>query len=87
MAADYANAMQRNLNPEVGSYTASTFYIIKGAEDYNSGKVDKDSVGVKALDDKTLEITLNQPVPYFIQMINSPTLTPFTSPRLRALRM
>lgn len=76
VAADYVNCMLRTLDPEVGSHDAGTFYVIKGAEEYNTGKIGKEEVGVKAIDDKTLEITLKEAVPYFIQMANTSKLTP-----------
>lgn len=76
VAADYVNCMLRTLDPEVGSHDAGTFYVIKGAEEYNTGKIGKEEVGVKAIDDKTLEITLKEAIPYFIQMANTSKLTP-----------
>ena len=76
VAADYVNCMLRTLDPEVGSHDAGTFYVIKGAEEYNTGKIGKEDVGVKALDEKTLEITLKEAIPYFIQMVNTSKLTP-----------
>lgn len=76
VAEDYANCLLRTLDPEVGSHDAGTFYVIEGAEEYNTGAVGREAVGVKALDEKTLEITLKEPIPYFIQMVNSTKLTP-----------
>ena len=76
VAADYVNCLIRTLDPEVGSHDAGTFYIIDGAEEYNTGKISKEEVGVKALDDTTLEITLKDAIPYFIQMANTSKLTP-----------
>lgn len=75
-AEDYVNAMIRTLDPEVGSHNAGTYYVIEGAENYNSGNGTKEEVGVKAKDDKTLEITLSEAIPYFIQMANTANLTP-----------
>ncbi len=76
VAADYANGLLRSLDPEVASSSAAMFYAVKGAQDYNNGKISREEVGVKALDDKTLEITLNDSLPYFIQMINAAQMTP-----------
>ena len=75
-AGDYANGLLRALDPVVASAVAANYYTIKGAEDYNSGKTDRESVGIKALDDKTLEITLNGPVPYFILTLNAAAACP-----------
>ena len=76
VAADYANGLIRTLDPEVASTYAATYYFIKGAEAYNTGAGAKEDVAIKALDDKTLEITLNEPIPYFIQMMTSMQFTP-----------
>lgn len=75
-AADYANGLLRALDPVVASPVAANYYTIKGAEEYNSGKADRDAVGIKALDDKTLEITLTGPVPYFILTLNAAAACP-----------
>lgn len=75
-AEDYVNCMLRTFDPEVGSHNAGTFYCIQGAEAYNTGTGSKEEVGIKALDDKTLEIILNEPLPYFLLMANCANLTP-----------
>jgi oligopeptide transport system substrate-binding protein len=65
-AHDVENAVKRTLNPETGSDYAYVLYIIEGALDYNSGEeTDPETVGVKALDDYTVEFTLRQPAGYF----------------------
>ena len=43
-------------------------YLIKGAEAYNTGEGSGDDVAVKALDDKTLEVTLETPTAYFLEL-------------------
>jgi oligopeptide transport system substrate-binding protein len=65
-AHDVEYAVKRTLNPETGSDYAYVLYIIEGALDYNSGEeTDPETVGVKALDDYTVEFTLRQPAGYF----------------------
>lgn len=76
LAEDYANCLIRTLDPEVASTYAANYYFIKGAEAYNTGKGSEEEVGIKALDESTLEITLNQPVPYFLKMMTSNQFTP-----------
>ncbi|GAA4652990.1 peptide ABC transporter substrate-binding protein [Anaerocolumna aminovalerica] len=75
-AQDYVNCMLRTFDPEVGSHNAGTFYCIEGAEAYNTGTASKEEVGIKALDERTLEIRLNEPLPYFLLMANCANLTP-----------
>ena len=44
-----------------------TDYIVNGTE-YNEGKVSADEVGVKAVDDKTFQVTIKAPTPYFARL-------------------
>lgn len=67
-AADFEYAFQRMFEPEVACPNAAIFYCIVGGEAYNTGKGDVTGVGVKAIDEKTFEITLNKPLPYFIEL-------------------
>ncbi|MBI3739525.1 MAG: peptide ABC transporter substrate-binding protein, partial [Chloroflexi bacterium] len=48
----------------------ATLYAVKGAEAFNKGQSkDPDSVGVKAVDDLTLRVTLERPTPYFLSTL------------------
>jgi len=75
-ADDYVYAVRRLFEPEIGSPNAGIFYMIKGGEAYNTNKGKAEDIGVKAIDDKTLEFSLNQPTPYFLQLMNFPNLLP-----------
>ncbi|MCL2566733.1 MAG: peptide ABC transporter substrate-binding protein [Alphaproteobacteria bacterium] len=75
-AADFEFAYKRILNPETASSYASMLYVIKGAKDYNTGKAGVEGLGVKAIDDKTLQITLEHPTSYFISMLHHYTFSP-----------
>ena len=44
-----------------------TDYIVNGTE-YNEGKVSAEEVGVKAVDDKTFQVTIKAPTPYFARL-------------------
>ncbi|QEY35228.1 peptide ABC transporter substrate-binding protein [Caproiciproducens galactitolivorans] len=52
-----------------------TDYIVNG-EEYLAGKAKAEDVGVKALDDKTFEVKLKQPTPYFIRLTTLPMFFP-----------
>jgi oligopeptide transport system substrate-binding protein len=70
-AHDYVWSWQRALNPAMGNQYAYMLYPVKNAEAYATGKLaDFDAVGVKALDDLTLQVTLEAPTPYFIQLMD-----------------
>lgn len=67
-AQDFEFAWKRALDPELAADYAYQLYYIKGAEAYNSGEGTVDDVAVKALDDKTLEVTLESPTAYFLDL-------------------
>lgn len=76
-AGDFEFAWKRTLAPETKSQYAFMVAWIKGGTDYNSGKnKDANSVAVKALDDKTLEFTLEQPRAYFTELLAFPLFFP-----------
>ena len=51
-------------------------YTIKNLDAYTKGEVEWDEVGIKALDDYTLEYTLEEPTPYFHTLTTYSTLMP-----------
>ena len=64
-AHDFIFAYNRLLHPELAGPYAEMLYFIKGAEDYNKGKIsDFSQVGVSAPDDWTLKVSLKEPVPF-----------------------
>lgn len=76
-AHDFEFSFKRTLTPSIACENTSVFYDIVGAEDYNMGKIDNaDDVGVKALDDYTLEIQLVRPVTYFDKLMCHPIFSP-----------
>lgn len=75
-AHDFEYAWKRALSPELGSYSAYQLYCIKNAEAYNTGKTSPDNIGVKAVDDTTLEVTLQNPCSYFLDLLCLPSYMP-----------
>lgn len=70
-AHDFVWSWNRALHPETGNLYAYMLYPVKNAEAYAKGDVNEFSeVGVKALDETTLQVTLNAPTPYFIQLMD-----------------
>ena len=67
-AADFEFAFRRLFNPATASEYAYLQYPIKGGSEIAEGTmpVDSPDFGVKAIDDKTVEITLEGPTPYFL---------------------
>ena len=75
-AHDYEYAWKRVLNPETGAEYAYQMYYIEGAEAYNTGEGAEDAVGVKAVDDYTLEVKLHSPTSYFLELTAFPCFFP-----------
>jgi oligopeptide transport system substrate-binding protein len=76
-AHDFVYAWERVLNPKSGAKYAQQLYYLKNGEEYNKGKVtDFAQVGVKAVDDRTLQVTLRCPTPYFLDLTTFYTLYP-----------
>lgn len=75
-ANDFEFAWSQALNPDVASDYAYFLYFIKNAEKYFNGEVTWDEVGVKVVDDYTLEVTLEQPTPYALFLFSFGTLAP-----------
>ncbi len=70
-AQDYVWSWQRALNPAMGNLYAYMLFPVKNAKAYATGDLaDPEQLGVKALDKLTLQVTLNEPTPYFIQLMD-----------------
>ena len=69
-AGDFVYSWQRMLSPALGSQYAEMLYVIRNAEAFHQGRIrDFGQVGVKALDDRTLEVTLAGSTPHFLPML------------------
>lgn len=77
-ANDFVYAWQRSLDPKTesdyGPYMMSG--KIKNADQVFAGKADPSELGIKAIDDKTLEITLEKPIPFIESLLAFPTFYP-----------
>ena len=70
-AQDFVWSWWRGLQPALGSQYVFMFFPIKNAEAFFRGEVtDFDKVGVKAIDDYTLQVELNNPTTYFLQLMD-----------------
>src|SRR5205823_949479 len=73
-ASDYAYAWKRNVSSDLASPYANSLFPIKNAQAINDGTMDAEQLGVQALDDRTLVVTLEQPASYFLRLASSWTL-------------
>jgi len=76
-AQHYEDGVIRLLEPETAAEYAWLMYDIEGAEEFNTGEIDDpELVGVKAVDDYTLEVTLKAPTAYFETILPFSTFYP-----------
>ncbi|MGP1369291.1 MAG: peptide ABC transporter substrate-binding protein [Treponema sp.] len=69
-AQTFVDSWRRMLAPETAAqYAYMITMIVKGAEEYNTGKADASAVAVKAVDDMTFEVQLTGPAPYALDMM------------------
>ncbi len=76
-AHDFVFSLRRILAPETAAEYASLLYPIRNAEALNTGALkDASALGVRAIDDDTLEITLHSPAPFFLELLTHYTAFP-----------
>ena len=71
-ANDFVWSWKRILTPSLGSQYTDMLYYVENAEDYfnSAGDMSFDEVGIKAVDDFTLEVTLKNPTPFFLGLLS-----------------
>jgi len=67
-AEQFVYGITRTLDQNTASPYAFLLYPIANAAEFNSGKAKAEDLGVKALDEKTVEFTLKSPCPYFLDL-------------------
>ena len=75
-ANDFKAGWIRGLNPDTAGSNASMLFVIKNGEKYNAKKVSENEVGIKVIDDKTLQVTLEAPTPYFDDLVTFKSFMP-----------
>lgn len=83
-AADFVYSWQRLVDPKTASPYASflQYAHIVNVDEIIAGKQPPSALGVKALDDHHLQVTLSQPVPYFMAMLENTALRPVHRPTI-----
>lgn len=77
VAEDIVWSWKRALLPQLGNQYAYSLYVIDQAEAFHKGQItDFSQVGVKAIDDRTLEVRLHSPAPYFLQLLDHHSMYP-----------
>lgn len=77
-AQDFVYSWQRLADPKTGSPYASylQYARIEHIDAILAGKKPPESLGVSAIDEKTLKVTLSEPVPYFVSMLSHTSMKP-----------
>lgn len=77
-AQDFVYSWQRLADPKTGSPYASylQYARIENIDAILAGKKPPESLGVSAIDDKTLKVKLSEPVPYFVSMLSHTSMKP-----------
>ena len=76
-AADWVYAWQRLVNPDTASdYGYFLDGVVLNAAEIQAGEKKPEELGIKAVDDSTLEVTLCQDTPYFLEMCAFASLMP-----------
>jgi oligopeptide transport system substrate-binding protein len=72
-AGDFEFGLRRSCDPSTLNHYSSILYPILNAEAVISGRMPPEALGVRALDDHTLEIRLSGPTPYFLGLLTHAT--------------
>ncbi|MCG9606455.1 peptide ABC transporter substrate-binding protein [Vibrio alginolyticus] len=77
-AAEFVFGWQRAVSPKTGNNTGFVFSTanIVNASEILAGDKDPSELGIKALDDRTVEISLSKPTPYFMSLMSIKTFFP-----------
>ena len=75
-ANDFVFAWRSLLDPAFAAEYAYFGYVFKNGQAFNQGEVGADQLGFKAVDDYTLEVTLENPTAYFVSMLSFGVLAP-----------
>lgn len=77
-ARDFRDAWKKVLEPLFPADQAFQLYVIKNARAAKEGKVEVDQVGIRALDENTLQVELQYPIPYFLDLVALPVFFPIS---------
>lgn len=75
-AQDFEQTWKSTLSPHFPAPNAYQLYSVKGAKEAKEGKGSIEQVGITAPDQRTLIVELNDPVPYFIELLTLPFFYP-----------
>ncbi|MDR3584443.1 MAG: peptide ABC transporter substrate-binding protein [Desulfosporosinus sp.] len=83
-AADFKASWLHALDPAAASTFSYQMFYIKNGETYNGNKAKAEDVGIKVVDPKTLEVTLEAPCPFFKSLLAAPIYFPVDQKNVQA---
>ncbi|MBI1196880.1 MAG: peptide ABC transporter substrate-binding protein [Phenylobacterium sp.] len=75
-ADDFVFGLRRTLDPKTASIYAYLLYVIKNGQAVNEGKAPLTALGVRAVDPRTVEISLEHPAPYLLELTKHQSFFP-----------
>lgn len=76
MASEFVQGLRRAVDPKASSGSAGLLAVIKGATDIIAGKKNVTELAVTAIDESTLQISLEHPAPFILQVLSQPIGAP-----------
>ncbi len=83
-AGHFEFAMRRLVDPQTAAFYAEQVNMIVNASAITAGDEPVESLGVNALDDRTLEVRIEQPTPYMLYLLTHPSTFPVYPDALQA---
>ncbi|MBF8264023.1 MAG: oppA-G [Parachlamydiales bacterium] len=79
-SADFAESWRKILDPAFPTDLAYQLYVIKGAKKAKTGEISPQEVEIQTPDSRTLIVELEQPTPYFLELLTFPSFFPVYQP-------
>lgn len=76
VADEVVEGLRRAVDPKTAAGFSSQLSLIKNASEIINGRLKVDSLGVSAIDDETVQIVLERPATFFLQLVSQPICAP-----------
>ena len=76
-ASDFVQGLRRAVDPKTASGSAGLLAVIKGATGIIAGKSNVTELAVTAIDESSVQISLEHPAPFILQVLSQPIAAPF----------
>lgn len=76
VAAEFVQGLRRAVDPKTASGSADLLSIIKGASDITTGRKKVSELGVAAIGESSVQIELEHPAPFVLQILSQPIAAP-----------